>query len=351
MKKNMPSISPFRTNKGLNRTRQRPVILGLLLILYLGCTERQIRVHFENAARQQTHGHVDSAMAEYHAILELSPKAADAHNALGALYARQGNFQQALNHHRLARAVDPEKSDIYFNLGIAYIALGQTDSAMIAYQTVIKKDPTHSDAHNGLGTVYATLGKIDDARQSYQKSIQHNPKNADAYNNLGLLSASQGQLIEAAKNYQQAIIHQPKFADAHNNLGSALAELGQYDQAEPHFEKALRINPNHTLARENFTHIQDQKKRIEAGEMRARHILVREEQEAKEILVKLKEGASFGALVKIHSLDPRYDGDLGAFLPGTLIPEFEQAVQKTQPGKIEGPFKTPAGYHIIHRLY
>jgi tetratricopeptide (TPR) repeat protein len=333
-------------------SRSKPILyLVLFLITLSGCTERQIRVHFENAQRQQAHGHIDSAMAEYRTILTLDPKAADAHNALGALYARRGSFQQALTHHRQAHAITPDQPDIHFNLGIAYVGLGQTDSAMIAYQAVIKKEPKHSDAHNGLGTVYAMLGNINNARQHYQKAVEHNPRNADAYNNLGLLDASQGQLIEAAINYQKAIGHQPNFPDALNNLGSALAELGQYDQAQPHFENALRLNPNHQLARDNLTQIQEQKKRIDAGEMRARHILVRTEQEAKDVLTKLKDGAPFAALVKIHSIDPRYDGDVGAFLPGTLMPEFEKAVKQTQPSRIDGPFKTPAGYHIIHRLY
>lgn len=343
------TISPFTTN--LQKTHYATALFCALLFWCTGCTERQVRVHFENAQRQQAHGHIDSAITEYQAILTLDPKAADAHNALGALYARQGNFQQALTQHRRARAIDPDQADIHFNLGIAYVALGQTDSAMIAYQTVIKTDSTHSDAHNGLGTVYAMQGNMNNARQHYQKAIEHNPKNADAFNNLGLLDASQGQLIDAAKNYQKAIAYQPNFPDALNNLGSALAELGQYDQAQPHFEKALTLNPNHQLAKNNLAQIQEQKKRINAGEMRARHILVRTEQEAQDVLAKLNEGASFGALVKIHSLDPRYDGDVGAFLPGTLMPEFEKAVAQTQPGKINGPFQTPAGYHIIHRLY
>jgi Tfp pilus assembly protein PilF len=322
-----------------------------LFFLGLGCTERQVRVHFENAARQQAHGHIDSAMTEYRAIFDLKPEAADAHNALGALYARQGSFQEALHHHRRAHALAPDQSNIQFNLAIAFGALGQTDSAMIAYQAVIRKDPTHSDAHNGLGTIYATLGRTSDAHQSYQKAITLNPSNADAHNNLGLWFAMQGQLEKAVVSYRLAIKHRPEFADAQNNVGSALAELGQFDQAKPYFQQALRLNPDHRLAQENLTQIREMQNRIQAGEMRARHLVVETKAEAEDILVKLQNGAPFEALVKMHSLDPGFGGDLGAFSPGTLMPEFEQAVKKIQPGKIDGPFKTPAGYHIIHRIY
>ena len=321
------------------------------LLFYTGCTERQVRVHFENAARQQAHGHIDSAMAEYKAIIKLDPQAADAHNALGALYARQGDFQNALSSHRQAQSIAPDQPDIHFNLGIAYFALGQLDSAQTAYQRVLQKDPTHSDAHNGLGTVFSAQNRMQNAYKSYQSAIQHNPQNADAFNNLGLLHARQGQFKQAAEQYKKAIQQRPQFADAHNNIGSAFAEMGDYEKAKPAFEMALRINPTHAMARANLEQIKEQQKRLEAGEMRARHILVKTEQEAKDILNKLQQGASFEALAQLHSLDPRFGGDLGAFLPGTLMPEFEKAVQKTQPNKIGGPFKTSAGYHIIHRLY
>ena len=92
----------------------------------------------------------------------------------------------------------------------------------------------------------------------------------------------------------------------------------------------------------------------EAGEMRAQHILVKTEADAQLVLEQLDSGAKFEALAQLYSTDTasgRQGGDLGAFLPGTLLPKFEQAVKKIEPGKIGGPVKTPAGYHIIKRIY
>ena len=115
----------------------------------------------------------------------------------------------------------------------------------------------------------------------------------------------------------------------------------------------LKLAPNYTLARDNLNHAKSLKQRLEDGEMRARHILVDTEAEAQNVLQKLKAGATFESLARLHSRDPsgQTGGDLGGFMPGDLMPQFEQAVKNIAPGNIDGPIKTAAGYHIIERIY
>lgn len=85
-------------------------------------------------------------------------------------------------------------------------------------------------------------------------------------------------------------------------------------------------------------------------EVRASHILVKTEEEAREVIKKIKEGADFGKLAAEHSLDPetsKREGDLGYFGRGRLNPEFEKAAFKLKEGEISEPVKTNFGYHII----
>ena len=61
-------------------------------------------------------------------------------------------------------------------------------------------------------------------------------------------------------------------------------------------------------------------------EIKASHILVSDENEAKEIKSKLDAGASFEELAKQESQDllsKDKGGDLGYFNSGTMAPEFE----------------------------
>ena len=81
----------------------------------------------------------------------------------------------------------------------------------------------------------------------------------------------------------------------------------------------------------------------------ASHILVKKEEEAKEIIKQLKEGADFGELAK-KSTEPgaaERKGSLGYFGKGQMIPEFEKAAFALKVGEISEPVKTEHGYHVI----
>ncbi|EMI9087035.1 MULTISPECIES: peptidylprolyl isomerase PrsA [Bacillus] len=85
-------------------------------------------------------------------------------------------------------------------------------------------------------------------------------------------------------------------------------------------------------------------------EIKASHILVSDENEAKEIKKKLDAGASFEELAKQESQDllsKDKGGDLGYFHSGAMTPEFETTAYKLKIGQVSDPVKSPNGYHII----
>jgi peptidyl-prolyl cis-trans isomerase C len=85
-------------------------------------------------------------------------------------------------------------------------------------------------------------------------------------------------------------------------------------------------------------------------EVRARHILVETEDEAKAIAEQIKGGADFAELAKEKSKDPgsaKDGGDLGYFAKGSMVPEFADVAFKMYPGQVSNPVKTQFGWHII----
>jgi peptidyl-prolyl cis-trans isomerase C len=84
-------------------------------------------------------------------------------------------------------------------------------------------------------------------------------------------------------------------------------------------------------------------------EVRARHILVESEDEAKTILTELKGGADFATLAKEKSKDPgaAQGGDLGYFSKEQMVPEFADVAFKMYAGQLSNPVKTQFGWHII----
>lgn len=89
----------------------------------------------------------------------------------------------------------------------------------------------------------------------------------------------------------------------------------------------------------------------EFGEqIRASHILVDDEKQAKDLVAQLRAGADFAQLAKQYSKDTgsaANGGDLDYFGKGKMLPEFEQAAFALKVGEISDPVKTTYGYHII----
>ncbi|WP_306007577.1 peptidylprolyl isomerase PrsA [Bacillus sp. MMSF_3353] len=85
-------------------------------------------------------------------------------------------------------------------------------------------------------------------------------------------------------------------------------------------------------------------------EIKASHILVKDEATAKKVKEELGQGKSFEELAKQYSEDTgskEKGGDLGFFGPGKMVKEFEDAASKLKKDEVSEPVKTQFGYHII----
>lgn len=85
-------------------------------------------------------------------------------------------------------------------------------------------------------------------------------------------------------------------------------------------------------------------------EYKARHILVKEEGDAKKILSRLKKGAKFEQIAQEQSLDKGSavnGGDLGWSIASNFVPPFAAALRELKKGKLSELVKTEFGWHII----
>jgi peptidyl-prolyl cis-trans isomerase C len=84
--------------------------------------------------------------------------------------------------------------------------------------------------------------------------------------------------------------------------------------------------------------------------VKARHILVPEEAQAKIALEEILQGKkTFEEAAQEYSTCPsgQVGGDLGEFGKGQMVPEFEQAAFAAELGQVVGPVVTQFGAHLI----
>lgn len=86
-----------------------------------------------------------------------------------------------------------------------------------------------------------------------------------------------------------------------------------------------------------------------ANEVKASHILVKEEAQCNELKEKIANGASFEDIARDNSTCPsgKKGGDLGYFGRGQMVKEFETAAFEAGTNEVVGPVKTQFGYHLI----
>ena len=86
------------------------------------------------------------------------------------------------------------------------------------------------------------------------------------------------------------------------------------------------------------------------SEVRARHILVENEDEAKKAYARVKGGEDFAKVAGELSKDPgsKADGgDLGFFTKDRMVEPFAETAFKLEPGQISEPVKSQFGWHVI----
>jgi peptidyl-prolyl cis-trans isomerase C len=114
-----------------------------------------------------------------------------------------------------------------------------------------------------------------------------------------------------------------------------------------YYDRKIRQAVSEDAAKKTYD---EQVKKIESKpEVSARHILVKTEEDALDIIERLNRGSDFAELAKEKSTGPSgaQGGDLGYFSKGQMVPEFDKVVFELKKGDISEPVKTQFGWHVI----
>jgi len=135
-----------------------------------------------------------------------------------------------------------------------------------------------------------------------------------------------------------------------NNLPMVVAALNQQERtalAGAAIKDYMNSNP---VTDEEAQQLYDAQIGKPGMEYNARHILLKTEDEAREVIVLLDKGSDFSELAKEKSTGPSGSsgGQLGWFGAGQMVAPFSEATAKLQKGEYtKEPVQTQFGWHVI----
>lgn len=180
--------------------------------------------------------------------LQLRPNAADWHEHLGILYARQRRFAEAANTMRVSLRLDPSPASRWSNLSVAYRDQGNLPAAEAALREAVRRAPKSHELRSSLVALLNEQKKTDEAVAEARKAAADFPDSPTAWTALGLLLAGANRFDEAVEPFEKAIALAPNASEFHSNLAAAYGKLKRLPESERASRRAVELDPAHATA-------------------------------------------------------------------------------------------------------
>ena len=150
-----------------------------------------------------------------------------AHDGLGQVKFRTGDFVEAIAEYDRAIAIDPTDPNGYVGRGDALVSLGRLDDAVASYGEALRIDPNHARGRGGRGDALMLLGRNDEALADLDLAVELEPTYAKAHSLRGSILAQRGENERALADFDAVIRLVPTRAAAYKDRGGVLVNLGR----------------------------------------------------------------------------------------------------------------------------
>jgi TolB-like protein/Tfp pilus assembly protein PilF len=136
--------------------------------------------------------------------IELNPKSARAHVALGYLHMNDDwDWTAADREIRKALELEPGSADVLHAAGSLYLVLGRVGDSVKMFLAAVARDPLRASSYSNLGVAYFADGRLEEAEEAFRKSIQLRPNAGYTHNGLGLVLLWKGDLNGALEEMKR----------------------------------------------------------------------------------------------------------------------------------------------------
>jgi Tfp pilus assembly protein PilF len=217
--------------------RSRLICLVLVGMISLGLTVRTIVRNTDWADSETLH----------RSTIEVVPQNGRAHELLGEVLMRKGDFAQAHEAFGAALRIVPTyaaESPIFAsNYGVVLLQLNKLNEAATWFENALAFYPNWSTLRLNLGHTYLRQRRLEEAEQSYRQALIQNPKSVAAYDSLSLLESAQGRYAEALALADAALSIDPELAQTHFARARAYEGLERIEEAITSYRQTLALNP------------------------------------------------------------------------------------------------------------
>lgn len=154
------------------------------------------------------------------------------------------SLQEAVQLYRELLTIDPKHLRAHNNLGVLYDRMGDYRGALAEYEAAEALDPDDVRLQCNIAAVLASLTRYREAEAKLTRALQADPQNADARENLGLVYFKRGLYAEAAEELRRAAKLDPDRASAFLYLGDALNHMDEIEAAIEALKKSVELRPN-----------------------------------------------------------------------------------------------------------
>ena len=186
----------------------------------------------------------EKARAHFQQVLQINPSSWEAQRQLGILLEIQGSLDGAIN--RYNQALKSGKADlreVLSALGAVYAKKGDFESAAASYRQLLIKFPALDEIHGELGVVLFRSGNFFEAVQELKKGLQQDSANIRFLSALGDAYMALQRYDMAVACYEDVLKTEPDHIPARLQLGILAYNKADYNRAEKYLRGVLAINP------------------------------------------------------------------------------------------------------------
>jgi tetratricopeptide (TPR) repeat protein len=199
----------------------------------------------DRAVQFHQSGDFPAAIREYQACIAAEPNRAEARSNLGAILAKQGRYQEAIEQYQAAlKVAAPEiVSRLRFNLALAYYKSFQIPEAVSELERLHNTQPGDLNIALLLADCRLRTGEFKQAIDLLIPLEASEPDQAALDYVLGMALIRDGRIAEGQVRVNR-ILGRGESAEGHFLLGSALFTAGDFPAAAKELSKAAALNPN-----------------------------------------------------------------------------------------------------------